>query len=224
MKTATKARFGSRGRPEESRGAILQAAIREFAQEGMAGARTDTIARAARVNKALLYYYYKDKETLYGSALNYAFEQMSAHMLEVLEKDLPPREKVLTYVGEYFDFIASHGFNRNLIQMEMVRAGHGSPHLRRIAKQYFQPLYVKLGGVIREGIASGEFRAIDPQQFIPSMVALVVFYFTSAPIMKTISGVDPLKPEKIAERRAAVLDFVSAVLFKPEAHLQGARK
>jgi TetR/AcrR family transcriptional regulator len=219
-----KTRLGSRGKPEESRGAILQAAIREFAQEGMAGARTDAIASTARVNKALLYYYYQDKETLYGAALDYAFEQMSAHMLAVLDRDLPPREKVLAYVGEYFDFIAGHGFNRNLIQMEMVRAGHGSPHLQRIAKQYFQPLYVKLGGVIREGITRGEFRAIDPQQFIPSMVALVVFYFTSAPIMKTITGVDPLKPEKIAERRAAVLDFVSAVLFKPQANSQGARK
>ena len=215
MKTAAvKSRLGSRGRPEQSRAAILRAAIREFAQEGMAGARTDAIAKAARVNKALLYYYYEDKETLYGAALDYAFEQMGGHLMEVLERDLPPTEKVLTYVGTYFDYIASHGFNRNLIQMEMLRSGHGSPHLQRIAKQYFQPLYVNLIRVIREGVARGEFRAIDPQQFVPSMVALVVFYFISAPMMKSVSGVDPLSPEKIVERRAAVLDFISAVLLQ----------
>jgi len=40
--------------PEETRTAILQAAVREFAREGIAGARTDAIARAAKVNKALL--------------------------------------------------------------------------------------------------------------------------------------------------------------------------
>jgi TetR/AcrR family transcriptional regulator len=211
---APKSRLGSRGRPEQSRAAILRAAIREFAQEGMAGARTDAIAKAARVNKALLYYYYEDKETLYGSALDYAFEQMGGHLMEVLETDLPPTEKVLTYVGAYFDYIASHSFNRNLIQMEMLRSGHGSPHLQRIAKQYFQPLYVKLSGVIRKGIATGEFRAIDPQQFIPSMVALVVFYFISAPMMKSVTGSDPLAPEKMVERRAAVLDFISAVLLQ----------
>jgi len=53
------ARMGSRGQPEESRAAILQAAAKEFADHGIAGARTDSIASQARVNKALLYYYFQ---------------------------------------------------------------------------------------------------------------------------------------------------------------------
>ena len=78
MKAAvSKSRFGSRGRPEQSRAAILQAAIREFAREGVAGARTDAIARAAKVNKALLYYYFKDKEALYGAVLDQVFGGLS---------------------------------------------------------------------------------------------------------------------------------------------------
>ena len=66
-------RMGSRGQPEEGRAAILQAAAAEFAAHGVAGARTDAIAREARVNKALLYYYFKDKETLYGAVLDNVF-------------------------------------------------------------------------------------------------------------------------------------------------------
>ncbi|HVP49570.1 MAG TPA: TetR/AcrR family transcriptional regulator [Bryobacteraceae bacterium] len=218
MKTAPpKSRPGSRGRPEKSRAAILQAAIQEFAQHGMSGARTDSIAQAARVNKALLYYYFKDKETLYGAALDYAFSQLKDHMMQVLDRDLPAGEKILTYVTMYFDFLAEHKFNRDLVQREMMRAGHGSPHLQRIAKNYFQPLFLRLGGVIREGIASGEFRPVDPVHFVPSMIALVVFYFTSAPVMKTVTGFDPLSPERVAERRAAVLDLISAALFRAEA-------
>jgi AcrR family transcriptional regulator len=138
---------------------------------------------------------------------------MGEHLMEVLSRNLPPREKVLTYVGTYFDYIAGHKFNRDLVQVEMMRAGHGSPHLKRIAKQYFQPLYRRLSEVIQQGIAAGEFRPINPLQFVPSMVALVVFYFISAPVMKNVAGFDPLSPEKIVERRAAVLDFVSAALF-----------
>lgn len=213
MRTHPKSRFGSRGQPDQSRAAILQAALCEFAQQGMAGARTDAIARAAKVNKALIYYYFKDKETLYGAALDHAFSDLGEHMMAVLNRDLPPREKVLTYVGTYFDFIASHKFNRNLVQMEMMRAGHGSPHLKRIAKRYFQPLYRRLSEVIRQGIAVGEFRPINPMHFVPSMVALVVFYFISAPVMKSVTGFNPLSPARIAERRAAVLDFISAALF-----------
>ena len=213
MATASRSRLGSRGQPDQSRAAILRAALCEFAEQGIAGARTDAIAHAAKVNKALLYYYFRDKETLYGAALDFAFGQMGEHLLAVLARDLPPREKVLTYVGTYFDFIASHKLNRDLVQMEMMRAGHGSPHLKRIAKRYFQPLYRRLSEVVREGIAAGEFRPINPMQFVPSMVALVVFYFISAPVMKSVAGFDPLSPARIAERKAAVLDFISAGLF-----------
>src|SRR6201998_298163 len=103
-----KTRLGSRGRPDQSRAAILQAAVREFAQEGVAGARTDAIARAARVNKALLYYYFKDKEALYGAVLDQVFGGLIACVGEVLSRDLPPREKILAYAGAHFDYVASH--------------------------------------------------------------------------------------------------------------------
>ncbi len=221
MTAVAKPKLGSRGRPEETRAAILQAAIREFAAHGLAGARTDAIAQEASVNKALLYYYFKDKETLYGAALNHAFAQQATAMLEVLKRELPPRQKILTYLGEYFDFIAAHPLNRDLAQREMMRAGHSSPHILRIAKRYFQPLFGGLSEVIRAGIEAGEFRPVDPIQFVPSMVALVVFYFTSASIIKSVAGFDPLSPERLAARRAAVIDFVSAALFKqqPAAHL-----
>ena len=75
--------MGSRGQPEESRAAILQAAAKEFAEHGIAGARTDAIAREARVNKALLYYYFKDKETLYGAVLDDAFSGLKSTVFRV---------------------------------------------------------------------------------------------------------------------------------------------
>ena len=85
MKAApSKPRLGSRGRPEESRAAILEAAVQEFSREGVAGARTDAIARAAGVNKALLYYYFKDKETLYGAVLDQAFGGLTSTLLKIL--------------------------------------------------------------------------------------------------------------------------------------------
>lgn len=217
----SKVKLGSRGKPEETRAAILQAAVQEFAQEGMAGARTDAIARAARVNKALLYYYFHDKEAMYGAALDYVFGQLKERMTSVLDRDMPPTDKIRAYVAAHFDFIAGHPQYRSLVQREMMR-GQGSPHLPRIGKRYFQPLFLRLTELIRAGIAAGDFRPVDPVHFIPSMIALVVFYFTSAPVMKAVAGFDPLSPERMTERRAAVLDFVSAALFR-RAEEQGGR-
>src|SRR5271155_3376486 len=95
-------RFGTRGRPEESRAAILQAAVAEFSEHGIAGARTDAIALAAHVNKALLYYYFKDKDALYEAVLDHVFSGMHERLMPVLDSKLPPRRKMLGYLGTYF--------------------------------------------------------------------------------------------------------------------------
>jgi TetR/AcrR family transcriptional regulator len=216
--------MGSRGKPEASRAAILEAAVREFSREGVAGARTDAIAARARVNKALLYYYFKDKETLYGAVLDQAFSGLITTVLKSLEGDLPPREKVMAYAGAHFDYIASHQRYPRIVQGEIMRAGRdGSGQLARIVKEYFHPLAAKLALVIREGQASGDFRPGNPQQHLLSIIAVIVFYFINAPVMEMVSGADPMSPERIAERRAAVLDFISAALFRHDLKEEGAR-
>ena len=208
--------MGTRGQPAASRAAILRAAAEEFAEHGIAGARTEAIAREARVNKALLYYYFKDKETLYGAVLDHAFSGLKATVFRVLDSDLPPREKIMTYAGTYFDFIASNQVYPRLMQREMMRAREGhSPHIEKLVKNYLQPIFARVGELLRQGMAEGEFRTIDPAHFIPSMVAMIIFYFSSAPLMQKIVRFNPLSPGRIAERRAAVLDFISAALFRP---------
>jgi TetR/AcrR family transcriptional regulator len=217
-------RMGSRGQPEESRAAILQAAAREFAEHGIAGARTDTIAQEAHVNKALLYYYFEDKETLYAAVLDDAFSGLKATVFRVLDSEMPPREKMLAYAGAYFDFVASNQMYPRLMQREMMRAREGqSEHIDKIIKNYIRPIFGRVGELMQKGIAEGEFRPVNPAHFVPSMVAMIVFYFSSAPMMQKIIGFNPLTPDRIAERRAAVLDFISAALFRPKNVTQGAR-
>lgn len=206
-------RLGTRGQPEESRAAILKAAVSEFADHGVAGARTDAIARAAHVNKALLYYYFKDKDALYEAVLDHVFSGLRARVVPVLESPLPPRQKMLEYLGTYFDYIAANPRFPRVVQAEWMRSGAGSARMQRVAKEYFAPIYGKLIAVLKEGAEAGEFRAVNPMDFLPSIAAIIVFYFSAAPLMKTLMKVDPLSPERIRERRAFVLDFISAALF-----------
>jgi TetR/AcrR family transcriptional regulator len=228
---ASKSRMGSRGRPAESRAAILHAAVREFAQEGLSGARTDAIAKAAGVNKALLYYYFEDKAALYGAVLDQVFSGLLENVLPVFAREGTPGEKILAYVGAHFDYIASHPLYPRVVQGELMRASRGkASHVQRVAKQYFHPLFSQIENAMQQGVACGEFRAVNVQHFMSSMGSVIVFYFNSAPVMKLMTGVDPMTPERIAERRAAVLDFISAALFQkpvsPEANsspFQGAR-
>jgi TetR/AcrR family transcriptional regulator len=206
-------KLGTRGRPEQSRAAILKAAVGEFAEHGIAGARTDAIARAAHVNKALLYYYFKDKDALYEAVLDYVFSGMRARVMPVLESKLPPRQKMLAYLGAYFDYISANPRFPRVVQGEWVRSGAGAARMQRVARTYFRPVFTKLVEVLRDGIQAGEFRAVNPMDFLPSVAAVIVFYFTAAPLMKTLMKTDPLSIERIRERRAFVLDFISAALF-----------
>src|ERR1700733_3989662 len=149
-RSAASSRMGSRGQPEESRAAILQAAAHEFAEHGIAGARTDAIAREAEVNKALLYYYFKDKETLYGAVLDDAFSGLKATVFSVLDGDLPPRAKIMAYAGAFFDFIAANRLYPRLMQREMMRAREGqSQHIDKIIKNYLQPIFGRVSELIR---------------------------------------------------------------------------
>jgi TetR/AcrR family transcriptional regulator len=214
-KTPPAPRLGTRGQPEESRAAILKAAVAEFADHGIAGARTDAIAQTAHVNKALLYYYFKDKDTLYEAVLDQVFSGLRDRVVQVLDRDLPPRDKILQYLGAYFDYIAANPRFPRLVQAEWMRApGKRTPQMEGLAKQYFRPIYQRLVETLQRGIAAGDFRPVNPLDFVPSMVAIIVFYFGAAPVIKTLMKIDPLSPARIAERRAFVLDFVSAALFK----------
>jgi len=205
---------GSRRHPEKSRAAILQAAVNEFAEHGIAGARTDAIARVARVNKALLYYYFKDKDALYAAALDHVFSGLRDRVLPVLDSSLDPREKLLAYVGRYFDYVAANPRLPRVVQAEWMRMGHkGSPQMLRIAQEYFAPIYKRVAEMLREGAEKGQFRVVNPMDFMPTIVGIIVFYFSTAPAMKTLLKIDPLSRERIEERRRFVLQFIAAALF-----------
>lgn len=219
MTALTKAgRPGSRGEPEKTRAAILKSALEEFAQEGVTGARTDEIARRAGVNKALLYYYFKDKEGLYAAALEQVFSGLHARVSIVFDDGtLPPKQRLLKYVEAHFDYIASSPWYPRLVQREFMR-GSGktlSPVANRILERYGKPIYSKLAALIREGVESGEFRSVDPLQTLTSILGTIVFYFISLPAQQVMAPGDPASPERIAIRRVAVKEFVAAAVFSP---------
>ena len=74
--------------PETAR-RILAAAERIFAARGLAGARTDEIAQAARVNKAMLYYYFGSKERLYRAV----FENLSGQAGKMIQAEMPAKRR-----------------------------------------------------------------------------------------------------------------------------------
>ncbi|MFO1487868.1 MAG: TetR family transcriptional regulator [Verrucomicrobiota bacterium] len=71
--------------PQQSQQRILDAALAEFAAKGFAGARVDAIARAARINKRMLYHYFGDKEGLFREVLRRKIAERSASLASAPE-------------------------------------------------------------------------------------------------------------------------------------------
>src|ERR1700675_931534 len=92
-------------RADRTRKTILRAAIREFSEHGLAGARTDAIAESAKVNKALLYYYFKSKLGLYTAALEEVSAAVVARALEALDPGRSAGDRLLRTALDHFDRI-----------------------------------------------------------------------------------------------------------------------
>ncbi len=205
---------GSRRSPEASRCTILAAALAEFAAQGLAGARMDAIAAAAGVNKALLYYYFRSKDALYSAVLEEFFQRLQARIARALDSDASASERILLYARAHFDSVSESLYYARLFQGEMMSAGReGSSRLSHIVNQYIRPISLRVLEVLQQGIKAGEFRAVDPAQFAPTMAATVVWYFVVSPVVRLLRPGDPYSPQAIQQRRAAVLDFIAAALF-----------
>src|SRR5438045_3831129 len=138
---------------------IVSAAEKIFAEQGLDGARTDAIARAARVNKALLYYYFKSKEDLHRFTIQTLFAEMRAQLeIAMEERTATSRERLISFINGYFDFALAHPNYPRLVQREVM--GRGAS-LQWIVKTSFGPLHGSLTNTIRSGIGSGEFRRVD---------------------------------------------------------------
>jgi TetR/AcrR family transcriptional regulator len=205
-------------RADLTRKAILRAAIREFSQHGLAGARTEAIAESAKVNKALLYYYFKSKSGLYQAAIEEVSGVAAERAFAALDPKHSAGSRVLRTALSHFDRVLTQRDFQSLMQQEMVRMRRGqSDAMLVLVKNVFKPLMVKL----QEGMEKGELCQMDWLQVVYSALGANVLYFLSAPMMRLVLSLDPFTPAAIESRRKAAVEFLGNALFVDRAH--GAR-
>ncbi len=200
-----------RAQADASRAAILVAAARVFAAVGFAGARTDTIAAAAHVNKALLYYYFKSKEGLYVAVFEDQFRDFHLEAVGRLRAPGPAAQVLCDYINWHFDSIA-HLQNRAALQQQFMAA---ESRLRTpLLRKYARPRSKALQELLRRGVASGEFRDIDVGHAAISITGLIIHYFSIGPILKVLRSGDAYSAPELARRKRSVLDLVRHGLFR----------
>jgi len=138
---------------------ILEAAAREFAERGFGGARVDRIAARARVNKALLYYYFPNKGELYRRLVLEHLSAAGATLEGAAAGAPPPREAIERMILSLFEVLRARPEISDFVMREVL---NGWGHL---ADEDFQVVFRTsrpISEAVERGIERGEFRPVVP--------------------------------------------------------------
>lgn len=178
---------------------ILHAAKEVFSQEGFAGARIDTIAQRAHVNKAMIYYYFKSKEELYHAVIDTLFEKRKRIDFIVEDTHLTQLEKLEKCIRYLSEAVSCNTRERcSIIAREMVSRGETFQLMR---DKYWIPEYLAVRKIIETGIQKGEFKTPTfPIDFLVFTIFSQIFFYRISEITYANTEIyDSLYPPKNQE-------------------------
>ena len=210
--------------PVASRGRILAAAKAEFARKGLAGARVDTIAERACINKRMIYHYFGSKNDLYLAVLEEAYGdiRLAERLLDL--EHLEPVEAITKLVEFTWGYYIRNPEFLRLINTENL---HRAAHLKRSKRiaEMHSPFVALIERVLRRGAERGLFRDdLDPNQVYISIAALGYYYLNNRYTLSVIYGFDLGAKDALDRRRSVIVDIILSYLRKPVTDCANARK
>jgi TetR/AcrR family transcriptional regulator len=166
-------RRASTSREPDSREKILAAAAETFAERGFDGAGVDEIARRAGVNKAMLYYHVGDKAALYGEVVLGFMAEIRAEMDAALAGAVTPTDKIVALQQAFFTVALRRPHFPRIMLREISLGGRNLPPQ---ATSRMTGVLATTRAIVTEGVASGEFRDVDPVLTHLVVIGTVVFF------------------------------------------------
>jgi AcrR family transcriptional regulator len=160
----------------ETREKILKAAIEQFSQKGLSGARIESICTEADVNPRMVYHYFKDKEGLYVAVLEKVLGELRAEETALDVSTSEPFEGLLTMYDFTFGHFAKHPelirllSSENLLEGAFLKNSVATPIVA-------SPVVEHIDTLLKRGEATGTVRAgLDPLHLYVVMVGLSYFH------------------------------------------------
>jgi len=198
---------GERARETESN--ILDAAEQIFARVGFNGARTQEIADASGVTKAMIHYYFDSKERLYRAVL----DRVLFELIKLVQESTNPKatrvERLDKFVRGFFDYVSRHPhFGR----LTFMGTGDDADYFDSIVTTFFRPLFTQGIRFIEEGVEEGVFRKVDAPQLLLTIYAAAMGYFADSHFIGLVLDKNPLAAPLLEGRRNALLDMIFSTL------------
>lgn len=199
-------------RAAATRQRILDAALAEFAEKGLAGARVDEIALRAGANKRMLYAYFGSKEELWLTVLEGAYAAKRAEEWGLRVEALAPEEAMRRLVEFNLRYTAAHPEFVALLNQENI---HRAAYLQRSegVPALYSPLLGQIGAVLARGAEAGVFRRdVDPVQLYITIVGLGHFFVANQYTLSTVLGAELGTEAALAARERHAVEVVLGYL------------
>jgi AcrR family transcriptional regulator len=200
--------------PEGVQRNIIEIASEEFALNGLAGARIDEIAARTKSSKRMIYYYFTDKEGLYLSALENAYQTVRQGEGQLDIEHLPPLEALKKLVEFTFDHHRQH---ESFIRMVMIENIHHGEYLEqsKAIRQLNVSAIDTIASVYKRGVADGVFRAgLDPIELHWQVSALCFFNVSNRATFSKIFGRDFGTPKALGSLRDNAVEMILRYVAK----------
>ncbi|HUH50752.1 MAG TPA: TetR/AcrR family transcriptional regulator [Flavobacterium sp.] len=185
---------------------ILNAAKEIFQQKGMDGTRMQEIADKAKINKALLHYYYRSKQLLFEAVFKSAFGLLAPQLNKVLNDNTDLFEKITNFTESYISFVIKHPYLPNFVIQELNRNPEFIQKLR--AEKHF-PTIDTFRTQVAEAIQQGRIRPIEAEQLLINIISLNIFPFIGEPLLKALINADKATYKKILhDRKTETANFI----------------
>ena len=172
-KTSSKKSVRSRD-SEATQTEILDAAVEEFALQGLNNARIETIAANTGVTKAMIYYYFKNKEGLYVAVLERGFNSYMRPVQELSLNNLSPEKALKQYVQCLLANLVKNP-NWPLIMCYEALQNQGK-YYKQIDIHSIDEILI---AILERGVADKSFRSLEPRMTANDIIGICVFYFLS---------------------------------------------
>ena len=195
---------------------ILDAAMKVFTRKGFAAARMEEIAKEAGINRALLHYYHRDKQTMFNRIFESRFKEFFKGLFVIFESDnISLFEKIKRMVDHEISTLIKHPDLARFIITEIAQ----SPDLLLeygkklgVNPRMFIEAFEKQ--VVKE-VNEGVIKPIDGKQLLINIMSLCIYPFVARPIIQTMMSVDETKFSHMAEqRKKEVSEFIINAIKK----------
>lgn len=186
---------------------ILDSAETLFGQNGFDATTTREIAERSDVNKALIHYHFKSKETLLQKVLDRYYDRLTNALRGALEGQDDTRNKILKLIDVYVEFL-----NGNLSFCRIIQREASGGKNRDQIRDHTTPTFQIGMQMLKNSFPQTEQGDMAAQHILISFYGMIVTYFTYSDVLEDLLGQDPLTPENLKNRKKHLKRMADIVL------------